>query len=360
MYDLYYFSGWEGNVLFFVIRTVASFAVVLIWLNHTLPAVLPHLKAVLERGFWNGLQLARRITLNRLDVVKPLSLERHIQFWEHRKVAGSHVGTVQRLAKLYNLVFRQKLLHKVRWMRWRVIVVKKPVIAWPETRSFSSYGIMQTFQKFNVIFFVHHLTFWSKFVVHNTLTIEKNNQHWLDMAPSLTYYLTACTTTLCVLCPYFRPQRPSVLFQSSPKKSCRVWSKTWCKSVDLFFVSFSTLNKCDEQKKHVDIPLTHAARDPRRPASNYGIRGVREGLLVTLIPRRGQSSALARRYKRRSNTFRILLITPIVGERSYFCWSARTLQVCESARVWQQCQWPYCLTIASMHELAARSHTGYI
>ena len=123
-------------VLFFVIRNVAPFEVDPIWLNHTLPAVLPHLKAVLERRFWNGLQLARRITLNRLNVVKPLSLELHFQFWELPKVAGSYVGAVRRLAKLYNLVFRQKLLHKVRWMRWRVIVVKKPVTAWPETRSF--------------------------------------------------------------------------------------------------------------------------------------------------------------------------------------------------------------------------------
>ena len=162
-------------VLFFVIRTVASFEVVPIWLNHTLPAVLPHLKAVLERRFWNGLQLARRITPNRLDVVEPLSFERHFQFWEHPKVAESYVGTVRRLAKLFNLVYRQKLLHKVRWMRWRVIVVKKPVTAWPETRSFSSHDITPSFQNFNVIFFVNRLTSWSKFVVHNTLTIEKNN-----------------------------------------------------------------------------------------------------------------------------------------------------------------------------------------
>ena len=53
--------------------------------------------------------------------------------------------------------------------------------------------------------------------------------------------------------------------------------------------------------------LTHAARDPRRPAGNYSIQGVREGLLVTLIPHRGRSSALALRYKRRSDTFRTLL-----------------------------------------------------
>ena len=116
-------------LLFFVIQAVAFFEVVPIWLNHTLPAVLPHLKAVLERRFWNGLQLARLFTLNRLDVVEPLSFERNFQFWEHPRVAGSYVGTVRRLAKLYNLVFRQKLLHKVRWMRWRVIVVKKLVTA---------------------------------------------------------------------------------------------------------------------------------------------------------------------------------------------------------------------------------------
>ena len=107
-------------VLFFIIQTVAPFEVVLIWLNHTLPAVLPHLKAVLERRFWNGLQLVPRITLNRLDVVEPLSFDRHFQFWEHPKIAGSYVGTVQRLAKLYNLV-SPKILHKIRWMRWRVI-----------------------------------------------------------------------------------------------------------------------------------------------------------------------------------------------------------------------------------------------
>ena len=66
--------------------------------------------------------------------------------------------------------------------------MKKPVTAWPETRSVSSHGITQSFQNFNVIFFVDRLTSWSKFVVCNTLTIEKNNQHWLDMTPTLTCF----------------------------------------------------------------------------------------------------------------------------------------------------------------------------
>ena len=91
--------------------------------------MLPLLETVLELTFWNGLQLARRITLNRLDIVEPLSFERHFQFWEHKKIAWSYLGNVRRLSELYNLVFRQKLLHKIRWRRWRVIVVKKPVTA---------------------------------------------------------------------------------------------------------------------------------------------------------------------------------------------------------------------------------------
>ena len=44
-------------------------------------------------------------------------------------------------------------------------------------------------------------------------------------------------------------------FQSSPYNSCRDWSKTWC-FVDLFFLSFSTANKCDERQKHVGYKHT--------------------------------------------------------------------------------------------------------
>ena len=91
--------------------------------------MFPLLETVLELTFWNGLQLAHRITLNRLDVIEPLSFEHHFQFCEYPKVAGSYVGTVRRLSKQCDTVFTQKLLHKIRWMRWRVIVVKKPVTA---------------------------------------------------------------------------------------------------------------------------------------------------------------------------------------------------------------------------------------
>ena len=68
-------------VLFFIIRTVASFEVVPIWLNHTLPAELPHLEAVLERRFWNELQLARRITLNVSMSSNRFPLSAIFNFW---------------------------------------------------------------------------------------------------------------------------------------------------------------------------------------------------------------------------------------------------------------------------------------
>ena len=100
--------------LFFIIGWVASFKVIPTWLNNTVPAMFLLLETALKLTFWNGLQLARRITLNRLDVIEPLSFELHFQFWKHQKVAGSYVGTVRRLSKQCDTVFTQKLLHKIR------------------------------------------------------------------------------------------------------------------------------------------------------------------------------------------------------------------------------------------------------
>ena len=81
------------------------------------------------------------------------------------------------------------------------------------------------------------------------------------------HFWTACTTSSSVLCPYFLSQRPSVSFQSSSYNSCRDCSKTWCKFVDLFFLSFSTVNKCDERKKHVGHKHILSATPDVRPVT---------------------------------------------------------------------------------------------
>ena len=146
--------------LFYIMGRVASFKVIPTWLNNTVPAMFPLLETVLELTFWNSLQLARRFTLNRLDVVEPLSFERHFQFWEHPKVAGSYVGTVRRLSEMYNLLFRQKLLHKIRWMRWCVIVMKKPVTAHTRVIPKILFKISQT-----VVFGIPR-SFWSSRTVN--------------------------------------------------------------------------------------------------------------------------------------------------------------------------------------------------
>ena len=89
--------------------------------------MFPLLETILELTFRDGLEYARRIIFNHRFVIESLSFEWFFDFWEHPKVTGGYVGTVRRLLELYNLVFHQKLLHKIRWIRWRVIVVKKPV-----------------------------------------------------------------------------------------------------------------------------------------------------------------------------------------------------------------------------------------
>ena len=115
--------------LFFIIGRVGSFKVIPTWLNNTVPEMFPLLETVLELTFRDGLENARHIIFNRRFVIESLSFEWFIEFWKQPKVTGGYVGTVRRLSKQYDTVFTQKLLHKIRWMRWRVIVVKKPVTA---------------------------------------------------------------------------------------------------------------------------------------------------------------------------------------------------------------------------------------
>ena len=91
--------------------------------------MFPLLEIVLELTFWDGLEYARRIIFNRRFVIESLSFEWFFEFWKQPKVTGGYVGSVRRLSKQCDTVFTQKLLHKIRWMRWRVIVVKKPVTA---------------------------------------------------------------------------------------------------------------------------------------------------------------------------------------------------------------------------------------
>ena len=173
---------------FFVIRLVASFEIIAIRLNNTLPSVLPHSEGVLEVSFRNGLQCTHRISFNRLCSGEPVPFERNFQSWEQPKVAEGYIGTVPRLAKLCNLVICQKPLHKVRWMRWCIIVVKKPVAARLKMPLFSSHYVTQSLQNFKVKFFVDRLTSWSIFMMYNIFIIEENNQHGLDIALTLTCF----------------------------------------------------------------------------------------------------------------------------------------------------------------------------
>ena len=91
--------------------------------------MFPLLETVLELIFRDGLEYARRIIFNRRFVIESLSFEWFFEFWKQPKVTGGYVGTVRRLSKQWDTVLTQKLLHKIRRMRWRIIVVKKPVTA---------------------------------------------------------------------------------------------------------------------------------------------------------------------------------------------------------------------------------------
>ena len=115
--------------LFFIIGRVASFKVIPTGLNNTVPAMFTLLETILELTSRDGLEYARRIISNRHFIIKSLSFEWFFEFWTQPKLTGGYVGAVRRLSKQCNTVFTRKLLHKLREMRWRFIVVKKPVTA---------------------------------------------------------------------------------------------------------------------------------------------------------------------------------------------------------------------------------------
>ena len=116
---------------------------------------------------------------------------------------------------------------------------------------------------------------------------------WLDMAPTLTCFfrqwlvwtlplwrlLFSFTKAFCII--------SLVFVQLLPRLKQNLMQIRW--SV------LSVIFNCKQMRRTEKAPWTqtHAARDPSHPVGNYGIQRVREGLLVRLIPRRAQSSALA-------------------------------------------------------------------
>ena len=139
--------------------------------------------------------------------------------------------------------------------------------------------------------------------MHNTLTIEKNNQHWLDMAPTLTCFLNRLYHSFICVMPILSSTKAFCIISIV---SVQLLPRLEQNLIQIRWFVLSVIFNCKQMRRTGKARWTeiHAARDPRRPAGNYGIQGVREKLLVTFIPRRGRSSALARGYKCRSDTVR--------------------------------------------------------
>ena len=196
---------------------VASFKVIPTWLNNTVPAIFPLLETVLELTFRDGLEDARRIIFNRRFVIKSLFFEWFFEFWKQPKVTGRYVGTVRRLSKQCDTVFTQKLLHKIQWMRWHVIVVKNPLTAHTRVIPKILFKISQT-----VVFGIPRLFSSSRTVNRRSPSIASAPAQYYPMFLSSkvgqneNHYQQKCgllwndyTTLLFVFCSYTHSQTPS-------------------------------------------------------------------------------------------------------------------------------------------------------
>ena len=197
--------------LFFIIGRVASFKLTPTWLNKTAAAMFPLLETVLELTFRDSLEYARRIIFNRLFVIESLSFEWFFEFWKQPKVTGGYVGTVRRLSKQCDTVFTQKLLHKMWWKRWRIILVKKPATAHTRVIPKILFKIFQTVvfgvpRSFSSSWTVHwrspSITSRTRSILSNVFVVEGRPERELPYQQKCGLLWNNYTTLVFVFCSY--------------------------------------------------------------------------------------------------------------------------------------------------------------
>ncbi len=170
-------SSFGPTFVLYIIWLMTSFAVPGIWLNNTLPTLLPLLKAVLVQYLLFSIAFKAFVAL--VSVVCTSTnwcpLSGIFNFGNSQELQGA-IGTVWRLMKLHNITFCQILLYEVRYMCWCIIVVKQPQSQLAHCSKLwlsSYYWIMQSFHNLETIFPTDCLTFKSILLVHKTLILKK-------------------------------------------------------------------------------------------------------------------------------------------------------------------------------------------
>jgi hypothetical protein len=70
----------------------------------------------------------------------------------------------------------------------RVVIVEKPIVVLPLVWTFVTNTLPQPLQNLTVKVAIDGLTRGYKFLMHNSLGVEKNDQHGLDVAVNLTRF----------------------------------------------------------------------------------------------------------------------------------------------------------------------------
>ena len=196
-------------VLFCFIGRVASFKVIPTWLNNSWKSPGAHFYG---RPWVRSSHYFQPSFCHRIAVLWVVS-------WvlETAKSHKGYVGTLRRLSKQCNTVFTQKLLHKIRWMRWRVIVLEKPVTTHTRVIPNILFKISQT-----VVFGIpSHFLVREQLIDDHLQSQVAPAQYYPMFLPSKVgqnenHYQQKCgllwndyTTILFVFCSYTHSQRPS-------------------------------------------------------------------------------------------------------------------------------------------------------
>jgi hypothetical protein len=73
-------------------------------------------------------------------------------------------------------------------MSWCVVMMEGPGVVAPPVWMFAPDVFPQSPQIVATEFFIHHLSWWNKFLVHYAFYVEKTNQHALGITPNISCF----------------------------------------------------------------------------------------------------------------------------------------------------------------------------
>ena len=109
-------------------------------------------------------------------------------FREHVEITGGQVRWVGRVGNSGHVLFHQEFRHNERGVCRHVVMLQQPVSILSHLRLFAPHIFPYSSQNLAVRLSIDSLTKWNKLLMNNSSNVQKNDQHWLDVAVNFAHF----------------------------------------------------------------------------------------------------------------------------------------------------------------------------